>query len=211
MSLLSESTRVLPIHRKILAFSFIGWVFDFYDLLLLSFLVASTPLTKDLALSGYDVSILLGTALGFTAVGGMLGGAFADRFGRKPLLMITILVYCVGTLLSGLAIGFWSLLAARAITGIGVGGEWAVAHALVGETVPPHVRGRYGSYLQSGSAFARFFATMAGNFLAPWIGWRASFMVSALPALMVVFIRSQMPESDVWLQQVTRRPRCGAS
>ena len=74
-----------------------------------------------------------------------------------------------------------------------------MAHALVGETVPPHVRGRYGSYLQSGSAFARFFATMAGNFLAPWIGWRATFMVSALPALMVVFIRSQMPESDVWL------------
>jgi MFS family permease len=91
------------------------------------------------------------------------------------------------------------LLIARAITGIGVGGEWAVAHALVGETVPPNVRGRYGSYLQSGSAFARFFATIAGNFLAPWIGWRATFMISALPAFMVVVIRSQMPESDVWL------------
>ena len=77
--------------------------------------------------------------------------------------MITILIYSVGTLLSGMATGMWTLLIARAITGIGVGGEWAVAHALVGETVPPHVRGRYGSYLQSGSAFARFFATMVGN------------------------------------------------
>src|SRR6266536_522490 len=202
MALLSESPDVLPIHRKILAFSFIGWIFDFYDLLLLTFLISTTTLTKDLALSQQDQSVLLGTALAFTAVGGFIGGALGDRYGRKPLLMITILVYSVGTLMSGLATGMWTLFLARAITGIGVGGEWAVAHALVGETVPPNVRGRYGSYLQSGSAFARFFASMVGNLLAPWIGWRAAFMLSALPALIVVFIRRQMPESDVWLQSV---------
>jgi MFS family permease len=206
--LLSESVEVRPIHRKILAFSFLGWIFDFYDLLLLSFVVASTSLMQDLALSRYDVSILLGTALAFTAVGGLIGGALADRFGRKPLLMITILIYSLGTLLSGMATGMWSMLVARAITGLGVGGEWAVAHALVGETVPPHVRGRYGSYLQSGAAFARFFATVVGNFLAPVIGWRLSFILSALPALMVVFIRRQMPESDVWLAH-RRESRAG--
>src|SRR3954466_7978165 len=159
MTLLSESPTVLPIHRQILAFSFIGWIFDFYDLLLLSFLISPsvTSIVKDLSLTPSEVAVLLGTPLAFTAVGGFVGGALADRFGRKPLLMGTILVYSIGTPASGMSIGFWMLLASRGVTGIGVGGEWAVAHALVGETVPPHVRGRYGSYLQSGSAGARLF------------------------------------------------------
>src|SRR5262249_61107302 len=97
MPLLSESHDVLPVHRRILAFSFVGWIFDFYDLLLLSFLVSSTTLTKDLALSRDEVSVLLGTALRFTAVRGLVGGAPAGRSGPKPPLMPHILVCSVAT------------------------------------------------------------------------------------------------------------------
>lgn len=204
-ALLNESPTVLPVHRKILAFALIGWIFDFYDLMLLSFVIASTTIVKDLALSPYEVSILLGTSLAFTAVGGFFGGSLADRFGRKPMLIASILTYSAGTLLSGFATGMTSLLMARAVTGIGIGAEWGVAHALVGESTPAFARGRFGSYLQSGGVFGRFFATVAGNFLAPWIGWRNAFFVSALPALVVVFIQRQMPESDVWLRHKATR------
>lgn len=197
-ALLSESAEPQKVHRKILTFAWIGWIFDFYDLLLLSYVITSTSLPRDLGLSREQVGLLLGSALGFSAVGGLVCGTLADRYGRRPLLMATILIYSAGTFLSGLSTGLWSLFAARAITGLGVGGEWAVAHALVGETVPPHVRGRYGSYLQSGAVFGRFLATVVGFSVAPWIGWRASFMLSALPALLVVVIRRHMPESDLW-------------
>jgi MFS family permease len=128
----------------------------------------------------------------------LLGGWLADRHGRKPILMLTIVVYSVGTLASGLAVDGWSLLAARAVTGLGVGGEWAVAHAMVGETVPPHVRGRYGAYLQSGAVIGLLLSTAVGNFIAPEIGWRWVFALSALPAMMVIAIRRYMPESDLW-------------
>src|SRR5262249_61284414 len=92
MPLLSESHDVLPVHRRILAFSFVGWIFDFYDLLLLSFLVSSTTLTKDLALSRDEVSVLLGTALAFTAGGGLFRrGAAARSRPQTPLGGTTIL------------------------------------------------------------------------------------------------------------------------
>lgn len=198
--LLSEHEAPLAIHRKILGFAWVGWIFDFYDLNLLSFLIASTPIAKDLNLGPQQQAWALGSSLAFTAVGGLVFGALADRYGRRPMLMATILIYSAGTCASGLAVDMWTLLLARIITGLGVGGEWAVAHAMVGETVPPAVRGRYGSYLQTGATFGLLLSTAVGNYVAPIIGWRWTFILSALPALIVIVIRREMPESDLWLK-----------
>jgi MFS family permease len=196
--LLSESPHTLPVHRKILLFAWLGWIFDFYDLYLLSQLLPATTLARDLGMNQQQQAWVLGSSLGFSALGGFAGGWLADRYGRKPMLMFTIIVYSAGTCASGFAMDPWTFLAARAVTGLGVGGEWAVAHAIVGETVPPHVRGRYGAYLQSGAVFGLALATGIGLFVAPQIGWRLAFILSSLPALMVLAIRRHMPESDLW-------------
>jgi len=91
------------------------------------------------------------------------------------------------------------LLAARIVTGIGVGGEWAIGHALLGESVPPHLRGRFGALLQTGAPVGVGLAAIVGSFVAPTIGWRWTFVLSGAPALLVTVIRRALPESDLWM------------
>jgi len=186
-----------------------GWVFDFYDLILYSFLLI--PLGRELRLSKVEVSAVFGASLAATAVGGILFGFLADRFGRKPALQWTILVFSAGTFASGLAPDLSVLLLCRVVTGLGVGGEWATGQAYVGETFPARVRGRYGAYVQTGAPVGVALACVVGGFLAPAIGWRACFLLSGLPALLVVAIRRRIPESDVWLAHKTLADGSGAA
>ncbi len=185
--------------------SWAGWLFDFYDLLLFSFLLV--PIRTTLGLSDVSLSLLLGASLAATAVGGILFGYLADRFGRKAVLSWTILVYSIGAFLCGTAAGFTSLLVFRILTGLGVGGEWATGQTLVGETFPARLRARYAAVMQTGAPLGIALASVVGGFVAPafsnafgsdW-GWRACFFLSVLPALLVFLIRRHMPESDVWL------------
>lgn len=148
---------------------------------------------------------MLGLSLGATAVGGILFGALADRFGRKSVLQATILTYSAGALMTGLSPDLGWLLVSRVITALGVGGEWATGHAMVAEAFPPRLRGRFGALMQTGAPLGVGLAALAGSFLAPAIGWRATFVVSALPALLVTVIRRHVPESDVWARGRSRR------
>lgn len=191
-----------------------GWLFDFYDLMLFSFLLV--PIMKSLGLGEGSLSFLLGASLAATAAGGILFGYLADRFGRKSVLSWTILVYSAGTFLCGTAGSFGALLLFRIVTGLGVGGEWATGQTLVGETFPPKMRARFAAVMQTGAPIGIALAALVGAFAAPafssrlgadW-GWRACFFLSVLPSLLVVVIRRSMPESDVWLAgRAAERPQ----
>lgn len=198
-SFLNESDKPGWPHYRVLLFSWAGWTFDFYDLILYSFLLL--PIGKDLGLSRVALSYVLGTSLVATALGGVVFGLLADRYGRKVVLQWTILVYSLGTFLSGTAINFPMLLCFRVLTGLGVGGEWATGHAYVAETFPPNMRGRFGALMQTGAPVGVALASIVGGFVQPLIGWRACFFVSVLPAVMVILIRRRLPESDLWLHR----------
>ena len=136
---LNESEKPTGKHYVILGMSWAGWLFDFYDLMMFSFLLI--PIKETLGLSDASLSLLLGSTLAATALGGILFGYLSDRFGRKTVLSWTILVYSLGTFACGFAQGVWWLLVFRVITGLGVGGEWATGQTLVGETFPAKMRG----------------------------------------------------------------------
>jgi MFS family permease len=179
--------------------SWAGWMFDFYDLILYTFLLI--PIKKELLLTDVEVSFVLGASLAATAVGGIIFGFLSDRFGRRNVLQWTILTYSIGTFLSGFSTGLWMLLIFRIITGLGVGGEWGTGQTYIGETFPPKVRGRYGAFMQTGAPIGIALASVIGGYAAPEIGWRWCFFVSVLPAVLVIFIRKKLPESDMWLKR----------
>jgi MFS family permease len=197
--LLSEYEKPTRHHYRILLMSWAGWVFDFYDLILYTFLLI--PIGQELHFSDVHLSWVLGASLAATAVGGVVFGVLADIYGRKVVLQWTILTYSIGTFLSGISSSFYLLVVFRIITGLGVGGEWATGQTYVGEAFPPKVRGRYGAFMQTGAPLGIALASIIGGFVTPAIGWRASFMISVIPALLVVFIRKYLPESDIWLKR----------
>ena len=198
MPLLCESPTLTPTHRRILALAFVGWMFDFYDLILYTFLVR--PISAELGLTHADHSLVIGLSFVATAIGGLACGFLADRIGRKATVSYTIVLYSLGCLFTGLAGSRSLLLLARFLTGIGVGGEWAAGHALVAETFPPAHRGRAGAILQTGAPLGMGIAALVGTRLAPVIGWRCCFLASSVTALLAFITRRFMPESDLWEQ-----------
>ena len=179
--------------------AFLGWTFDFYDLMLFSFLLI--PIGRDLKLSDSQEAVLLGVALGASGIGGILFGYLSDRYGRKIVMTWTIGLYSLGTALCAFSTGPLSLMLFRLLTGLGVGGEWAVGHALVQEASPSHMRGRAAAFLQAGEPLGVGLAAVMGLLVTPLIGWRWVFLVSSASAVLAFVARRHLPESSLWNRQ----------
>lgn len=193
----AESSDRFPVRIWLIAFA--GWMFDFYDLVLFSFLLI--PIGRDLHLTDSQEAVLLGIALGGSGIGGIIFGYLSDVFGRKRVMTWTILLYSLGTALTAFASGFLSLLAFRLLTGLGVGGEWAVGHALLAESAPKRMRGRAAALLQAGEPTGVGLAAVVGLLATPLIGWRAIFLVSSASAGVAFLVRRHLPESVLWNRQ----------
>lgn len=171
-------------------FALLGWTFDFYDLALLGFV--KQPVGETLHLSASQESWMLGIALGTSGIGGIIAGALADRFGKRDVLAATVLLYSLGSLVSGLAPNFLVFALGRAIVGFGVGGEWATGHGMLAEAVEAHFRGRASALLQAGEPLGVALAAVAGYILVPRIGWRWVMVGSSATALLAFWMRSSL-------------------
>ena len=196
--MLNEAKKLTRQHYKIFTLSWAGWVFDFYDLMLFTFL-AST-INSSLGLNAEMLSICLGISLFATGLGGVIFGALGDKYGRKKVLQWTIILYTLGTVLSAFSWSFYSLVIFRLITGVGIGGEWATGQTYINETFPSQLRAKYSGFMQTGAPIGIILASLVGGFLNPIIGWRYCFLISIIPAVLVIFIRTSIDESDLWIK-----------
>lgn len=182
-------------HWRILVFAWLVWLTGFASLMLMSFVLG--PVQAELGLSELELAWLTGLAIGATGVGGFVFGALADRAGRRTSMAVAVVAYALGNLAAALAPGAAWLVAARCLAGLGIGGAWGAGQAMIGETFPAALRGRYAAFAQSGAPLGLGLATIVGTFVAPVLGWRGTFALGVLP-LLLLFLLPAVPESDVW-------------
>jgi MFS transporter, SHS family, lactate transporter len=178
---------------------FLGWSLDALDFFLLTFVLA--PIAIDFKTSITSIGYAITLTLAMRPVGAFIFGLLGDRFGRRIPLMIDIVFYSLMELATAFAPNFATLLAFRALYGIGMGGEWGLGASLAMETLPTEARGLFSGILQQGYAFGYLLAAVVYWMVFPFFGWRGLFVAGALPALLVIFIRARVPESPAWLRQ----------
>src|ERR1700686_471876 len=183
-------------HRAALFAGFLGWTLDAFDFFLV--VVTLTAIAKEFHKTDKEIALSIALTLGFRPVGAFIFGLLADRYGRRLPLMLDLVFYSVVEVLSGLAPNYATFLVLRCLFGIGMGGEWGVGASLAMEKVPPKLRGVLSGLLQEGYAAGYMLAAICYFVVFPRWGWRPMFFIGGLPALLAIFVRLRVKESEVW-------------
>jgi SHS family lactate transporter-like MFS transporter len=177
---------------------FLGWTLDAFDYALVP--VSTIVIAREFHTDEATIAIAVTLTLMFRPVGAFIFGLLADRYGRRIPLMINLVFYSAVQVATGFAPNLTTFLALRALFGIGMGGEWGVGASLVMEKVSPRWRGVLSGLLQQGYAIGFLLALLAAHFLLDTWGWRSLFFLGGLPALLAVFVRFFVKESEIWEQ-----------
>jgi MFS family permease len=186
-----------PAARKGLVAASLGWMLDGFDVMLYALVIGA--LLQDFSMSTRTAGLLGSLTLAASGLGGVLFGAIADRMGRRRALIGSILIYSIFTALCGFAQTVSQLAVFRFLLGLGMGGEWTSGAALVSETWPDRHRGKAVAWMQSAWAVGYAAAAVVVALILPRFGWRPVFWVGVLPALLTLWIRRNVQESEIWL------------
>ncbi|MEO7065850.1 MAG: MFS transporter [Rhodanobacter sp.] len=207
MSILSPLRELNTEQRHTVLASFLGWTLDAFDYFLLVLVVLAVA--KEFDVSKAEVTYAFFLTLAARPLGALLFGRLADRFGRRPILMVDVILFSIFELATAFAPSLTALLILRFMFGIAMGGEWGIGASLAMESIPPKSRGVISGLLQSGYPCGFFLAALVNWLLVDHIGWRGLFVVGAMPALLVLYIRRKVPESSVWKEQQRAAPKRG--
>jgi MFS family permease len=185
--------------KRALVAASLGWMLDSFDVMIYALVLVAVM--NDLSMTPPTAGLLGSLTLVASAVGGMLFGVIADRFGRTRALIGSILIYSIFTAACGLSQSIWQLAVFRILLGLGMGGEWASGAALVSETWPAEHRGKALGIMQSSWAIGYGAAAVVTALVLPRWGWRAVFFVGILPAFITLWVRRRVKEPAIWQQR----------
>jgi MFS family permease len=201
-------TQATPNQRRTLLAAALGWMLDSFDAML--YAIVLTHVMRDLGMSKAVSGFLYTLTLLASGIGGIFFGFLADRLGRKRALMASILTYSICSFASGLATSVVMLAAFRFVLGLGMGGEWNTGATLVAETWPGELRAKALAIVQSSWAIGYALAALVAGIVLRFGNWRMVFFVGILPALLTLWIRRGVPESELWIERHTP-PKIGGT
>src|SRR5689334_22257056 len=189
--------------RRALLGAWLGWLLDAFDVMLYALLLGT--LISEFSLSKPMAGLLGSVTLAASGIGGVAFGLLADRYGRRPALIGSLLVYSCFTFACGLATSVGQLAVFRFLLGLGMGGEWTSGAALVSETWPDAHRGKALGLMQSAWSIGYALAAVAVALILPRFGWRAVFFLGIVPAFVGIWVQRRVDESPVWLASRDKR------